>query len=428
MRLCTNLRAVFLLCASAATATAAAAAAAAVPVEPSKPGPVPVHPITPTTTSTTTTPPTTTTVAPPLITTTTTAAPAHNSSTINHTDYVQIVAGVAFGFFLEEDNIQIADPCIDGMTGVEKEFADIMGLLSQKSASSALRALELVSQAFHGMGSAVEQCGATADQVSKVYAALRAFRNPLTFFYRAGKNLMLNGKEIYNELEAAADNYFSRQYRPFGYEIGLAMHKVVLGFDRLHREVAHDPIELAPQDAVDVVLGLAQGFSFGEVDIEPECVNDAQELWFDIERAFSYFSQLDEKDAIRGLQDLSKAMEIVHDALRDCKASEDHLKALMQSIAMIRNPINFAYVIGKHIIVDRIEIFHELNAAADDWATAHFRSFGFQLGLICSQILVGQPAVVVPPNGTHPVVPVKPAAESDPSSGARSHNVVVLIA
>merc|ERR1719318_297751 len=123
MRLCTNLRAVFLLCASAATATAAAAAAAAVPVEPSKPGPVPVHPITPTT-----------------------AAPAHNSSTINHTDYVQIVAGVAFGFFLEEDNIQIADPCIDGMTGVEKEFADIMGLLSQKSASSALRALELVSQ------------------------------------------------------------------------------------------------------------------------------------------------------------------------------------------------------------------------------------------------------------------------------------------
>lgn len=328
-----------------------------------------------------------------------------NTTNANRTELAEIVAGFAIGFFLE-DNVN--KTCLAGFDVVEKEFEDVVSLLTLRSASEALKALRLLSTAFHGMDGAVKRCGATTCQVEQLFQALETFKSPLHFFYKAGKNLVINGKEIYSELEAARVNWESKQYKAFGFEIGIAMRKVVVGSSdtRANPLPFTGPIELRPQDAVEFVIGLAQGFFTGEVHVEPTCIADAEQLWFEVQKSLAYFAQGTRKDTLRGLRELAKVMELGYDALHECKAEKKHLRALMKAIMMIKNPINFAFVVGKHLIVDHIEILHELNAATDDWKTSQFRSFGSQLGLICSQVLVGgispTPPIPVPETPKYP--------------------------
>lgn len=92
---------------------------------------------------------------------------------------------------------------------------------------------------------------------------------------------------------------------------------------------------------------------------------------------------------MRGLKELADAMDDVQKALLNCKAPEERIVKLADAIAMIRHPVEFAYMIGRHFIVDRVEIFDELNDAGNDWKHHSYEHFGFELGLICSQILIG---------------------------------------
>jgi len=125
-------------------------------------------------------------------------------------------------------------------------------------------------------------------------------------------------------------------------------------------------------------------------------VQEVDEISNAVNKAHSFFARLNEKDALLGLKELSKAVDLVRAAFALCKAPEEHIEKLAKAIAMIRHPISFAYTIYEHIIVDGVEIKNEWAVATDDWEAQRYEDFGYQLGLIYSHILVGgvQPAAV----------------------------------
>jgi len=149
-------------------------------------------------------------------------------------------------------------------------------------------------------------------------------------------------------------------------------------------------LKLQRQDLVHVVEGVALAFfQDDDIKIEPECVQEVDEIPNAVNKALGFFALLNAEDALLGLKELSEAMDLVRAAIALCKAPEEHLEKLSKAIAMIRDPTSFAYTISKHIIVDGVEMKNELTVATHDWETQHYEDFGMQLGLIFNQILVG---------------------------------------
>jgi len=55
------------------------------------------------------------------------------------------------------------------------------------------------------------------------------FKSPWSFAYHVGKDLVVNGVQIYKEISAAVTDYEASQYRTFGVDTGKALAMIFLG-------------------------------------------------------------------------------------------------------------------------------------------------------------------------------------------------------
>ena len=58
--------------------------------------------------------------------------------------------------------------------------------------------------------------------------AAEIFEHPRELIYKASKNLVINGVEIYTQLSGAIDSYKKNQFYDFGYHLGLGLDELVL--------------------------------------------------------------------------------------------------------------------------------------------------------------------------------------------------------
>jgi hypothetical protein len=63
----------------------------------------------------------------------------------------------------------------------------------------------------------------------KLAAMAAIFKNPASFAYHVGKDLMINGKDIYAEIKLAIKDYDAKNWEDFGFQIGEASAKIILG-------------------------------------------------------------------------------------------------------------------------------------------------------------------------------------------------------
>jgi len=63
----------------------------------------------------------------------------------------------------------------------------------------------------------------------KLAAMAAIFKNPASFAYHVGKDLMINGKDIYSEIKLAIKDYDAKNWEDFGFQIGEASAKIILG-------------------------------------------------------------------------------------------------------------------------------------------------------------------------------------------------------
>ena len=59
----------------------------------------------------------------------------------------------------------------------------------------------------------------------------KTFKSPLSFAYHAGKDLLVNGKDIYAEISGAITAYDAQDYQTFGHDVGKALSLVLVGED-----------------------------------------------------------------------------------------------------------------------------------------------------------------------------------------------------
>ena len=81
--------------------------------------------------------------------------------------------------------------------------------------------------AYHGLKKALIDCKASASDVAKFVSAIEnGFEHPVSFLWRLGEELLVNGKDIHAEVMAAVKDWKAQKYRAAGVNIGEALAKV----------------------------------------------------------------------------------------------------------------------------------------------------------------------------------------------------------
>ena len=72
-------------------------------------------------------------------------------------------------------------------------------------------------------------CKGTVVDLKKLEAMVEIFASPITFVFHVGKDLLVNGVQIFHEIEDATAQYKQGNWEKFGIDIGEATAKTLLG-------------------------------------------------------------------------------------------------------------------------------------------------------------------------------------------------------
>jgi len=124
------------------------------------------------------------------------------------------------------DNIE---NCINDTIQIVDEVEIAIDDFKKDTASATLDGLKHLGQAVMGIKNEVSDCkGVTADW-AKLEKMAAIFSSPASFAYHVGKDLIVNGVQIYHDVDDSVTQYNNKAYEPFGEDIGDALAKLILG-------------------------------------------------------------------------------------------------------------------------------------------------------------------------------------------------------
>lgn len=98
----------------------------------------------------------------------------------------------------------------------------------KEDVSGVTAGLKALGTTFTDVSNAIPQCESAYDNDAKVLEKeLAIFKSPLTLVYTIGHNLVVNGNEIYSEVNSAISAYKTQNWEQFGFNIGEALGKVL---------------------------------------------------------------------------------------------------------------------------------------------------------------------------------------------------------
>ena len=129
----------------------------------------------------------------------------------------------------------------------------------------------------------------------------------------------------------------------------------------------------------------AEGFD----DIE-KCIQDVESAVTDLEIVYTDFKDGGVTKIVDGLVHVADFIKIVKNGLSDCSHIEADWEKLVSMASIFESPATFAYAVGKHLLLDGVEIYGEISTAIHDYESQDFSDFGFQIGEASAKLILGQ--------------------------------------
>ena len=79
------------------------------------------------------------------------------------------------------------------------------------------------------LASTIQACSGAVTQIQSLISMAKNFADPASFAWHAGKDLLIHGVDIYNEINSAITDYESSNYKGFGENVGKALAQVLVG-------------------------------------------------------------------------------------------------------------------------------------------------------------------------------------------------------
>jgi hypothetical protein len=145
---------------------------------------------------------------------------------------VDIVEGVLEGF--TSSSAPALKSCASDSTNLYNDVDQAISLIegSESTAKKIEKGINILGQALEGIQPLMSDCKSSATQIENLVSTLKnGFENPWSFVYHVGKDLVVNGKDIYNEIMSAVSLWKSQSYRASGVQMGMALNQLLLGSD-----------------------------------------------------------------------------------------------------------------------------------------------------------------------------------------------------
>jgi len=138
-----------------------------------------------------------------------------------------IAGGIVEGFIGTDD----IKTCIQGMAIPMGDIETAVKDFEKKKSHTVKRGFQELADALHELPDALATCKASENDVKQIVHALAQFHSPKSFVFHVGKNLIVNRHEIYSEITTSVTDYRAQKWSDFGVQVGLALHKLIVGAD-----------------------------------------------------------------------------------------------------------------------------------------------------------------------------------------------------
>ena len=129
----------------------------------------------------------------------------------------------------------------------------------------------------------------------------------------------------------------------------------------------------------------AEGFD----DIE-KCIQDVEIAVTDLEIVYTDFKDGSVPKIVDGLEHVADFIKTVKNGLSDCSHIQADWEKLVKMAAIFESPTSFAYAVGKHLLLNGVEIYGEIKTAVQDYESQDFNDFGFQIGEASAKLILGE--------------------------------------
>merc|ERR1712193_118587 len=199
---------------------------------------------------------------------------------------------------------------------------------------------------------AVQNCDAAAkdvkDEAPKLLKALEALKHPKELAFHVGKDLIVNHADVFHEVSASIDDYHAQKWEDFGKDTGAALSKLLVGTNEM--SLAWWPWHRDDQWSV-LLKGVLEGFGL--------------------------------------TKDLDK--------MKDCLANTE---SEIKDLEALKHPKEFAFHVGKDLMVNHADIFRDVSASIDDYHAQKWENCGKDTGAALSKLLVGETVLLQSPSST----------------------------
>lgn len=164
---------------------------------------------------------------------------------------------------------------------------------------------------------------------------------------------------------------------------------ITLLFCVLALSSATQQLKINIKDILLVAEGVIEGIGLAEKwdDVAP-CISSTEDAVQNIITAIQYFEKQDSIDVVRGLAALGKALKDLPTALKSCGAVIHDVDMLMHSLSAIASPTSFFFHAFKNLLVNGVDIYHEVYTAVEDAKAQNWEQFGVNVGKALAQIFL----------------------------------------
>ena len=211
------------------------------------------------------------------------------------------------------------------------------------------------------------------------------FESPVSFAYHVGKDLLINGVEIYHEVDTAIGDYKVGDWNGFGYNIGKAAAKTILGEES--QKLIH---ESNKTKVAQIMQGMLKPYG-GKFNLEALLIciyeEDQAALAFDIAvQAFeTAWKDKEITDAIGGVIAIVAGVQQFKQGLPACESIDKapwNIQEFETCTDIAVHPTEYFKVMEEDILLNGISILKDTYKGVEAYKKGDFVSFGEQMGEI----------------------------------------------
>jgi len=146
------------------------------------------------------------------------AARKHNS--------VQVVKGLVEGFGASP----VKDTCISSSEDIADKIDLAMEEFKKQTPEGVMAAIQILAEAFtSGVPAMISDCDDTKGELAEILSALQKFKTAQELVYHIGDDIMVNGIDIYGDINNAIRTHDHGQWYMCGKYIGQAINLTLIG-------------------------------------------------------------------------------------------------------------------------------------------------------------------------------------------------------